>query len=140
MLSTLILPLVLSLAGMENTDIEPYTDLHRISTEMLLEYNLEPPEIRIENFIEMPEAMAKNICYIDRDTNDVRCEIVFRPCVLELRDSIRENVFAHEVAHYINAQVYRNFDHGRRWRQIVRQFGYRPVEVYRETITPQCDV
>ena len=115
-------------------------EIHTIVNEMTSAYDLDPPEVRIEDFDNMPHAMAKTMCYVNRDTNEANCVIIFRPCVLELRDGLRQEIYAHEVAHYINARVYGRYDHGRRWRQIVARFGYIPEEYYSEIITSQCDL
>lgn len=126
------------LLSCDSPQTETFEDKYeRVAVSILSSYDLEVPELQVRQFSGLPDAMAKTVCRI-REQGPV-CEVVFKPCAVEIRNmNTRENLIAHELAHYVNARVNSKFDHGEEWEQILRDHGYEPIEEYPRYVTRSC--
>lgn len=136
MILTAFVSLILSYTNTETESISFYTDYQQIANAMMENYDFETPKIEFGPIEDHSSALAATICYMRDDGPE--CVIRFRPCTMGIDMQYRENLIAHEIAHYINAREYGNFDHGARWRMIMRQNGYIPHEYYTENVTESC--
>ena len=65
------------------------------------------------------DSLAETVC----DRSSQRCEVNFLPCSLENRSI--EELSVHEAAHVVVAWKYDKYDHGKEWKSLMAEEGYR---------------
>lgn len=104
-----------------------------VVNEVVTSYGLDPVEIQFADLD------GHRLGMVECTVNSNQCTVSFDYCVLDLDEYMQNNIAVHEAAHYVNAKINRLYDHGRQWERLVRENGYRPIEIYEHWGTEECD-
>lgn len=130
-LLTVMLSAIFSAPGCTQ-ETETY-HFHDVVNEVVTSYGLDPVEIQFDNL------QSNRLGVVECTVRTNECTISFDHCIMELEERYQRNIAVHEAAHYVNAQLNRKYDHGRQWQRLVRAHGERPIEIYRHSVTEECD-
>lgn len=115
--------------------LSPQDHIESIVNNVSEYYGVTPPAIEYDQVLDdTGDTLGHMQCRLDGSD----CVLRFRYCVLEMAPYWRANLAAHEAAHYVNGIVNSTYDHGREWKSILRDTGWRVYETYPDKNTDPC--
>lgn len=96
--------------------------------EVAAEYGISTPQILFVETLSFSDIRPLGLTRCTVRSRE--CEIVLDRCVMYVPRSTYENLLAHEIAHVINFKANGLADHGREWKEIVRDLGFVPQQSY----------